>query len=81
MTNTELDILAEKLAAHLAGELHVSRWLTVKEACEYAKIKRDTLMKWVNEGYIYGNKRSGKWIIDRDSIDSYYNSERLTAWE
>ena len=55
----------------------VSRWLTIKEACEYARIKRDTLMKWLDEGYIYGSKRSGKWIVDRKSIDNYYNEERL----
>lgn len=77
MTRGDINIIAEQVVASVVAGLHVSRWLTVKEACEYAKIKRDTLMRWLDEGYVYGSKRSGKWIIDRTSIDSFYNQDRL----
>ncbi len=78
MTRSDLKILAENLAAEISARIHVPRWLDIKQACQYANIKRDTLMKWVDEGYVYGHKRSGKWIIDRDSIDNFYNQDRLT---
>ena len=77
MTRTEIDIIAERVAITVMENFNVSRWLTIKEACQYGKIKRDTLMKWIDEGYIYGSKRSGKWIVDRQSIDDFYNQERL----
>lgn len=48
------------------------RWLTVQEACRYAKMSRTTLMECVNSGDIKGSRRRGKWIVDRLSIDTYY---------
>jgi len=32
---------------------------------------------WIKKGYIYGFKRSGAWIIDRQSIDDWYSSDKL----
>lgn len=58
------------------------RWLTVKEACAYAKMSRETLMQAVNLGEIRGRKRPiGGWIIDRESIDEYNAGFEGAAWD
>ena len=50
----------------------------MNEALEYAKVKSvKTLKMWIDKGYIYGYKRSGSWIIDRQSIDDWYSSDKL----
>jgi len=52
------------------------RWLTMKEAKLYAKVRSvNTIKKWISEGYIYAHKRTGSWIIDRQSIDDWYLSD------
>jgi len=54
------------------------RWLTMKEALDYAKVKSvKTLKMWIDKGYIYGHKRTGNWIIDRQSIDDWYSSDNF----
>lgn len=74
LTGRDIEHLLEKLELMLSVQ---GRWLTVKEAMDYAKVKsRSTLMKWIDAGYIYAHKRTGEWIIDRNSIDDWYNSER-----
>ena len=55
------------------------RWLTMEEAVVYAKTSMRKLRNWVDEGYIYGFKRTGKYIVDRESIDKWYNSERINV--
>jgi excisionase family DNA binding protein len=74
---TELEILASKIAPLIASELHVSQWLTMREACDYAKVKDDVLRKWIAKGFIYATKKGGKWVVDRDSINSFYNRDRV----
>jgi hypothetical protein len=55
----------------------IGRWLTLKEAMTYAKVKSpNTIKKWIAEGYIYANKRTGSWIIDRQSIDDWYLADK-----
>lgn len=75
------------LARFIADEIRVDfstppgRWMTMDEAKEYARVKsKNTLKSWIRKGKIYGYKRSarGDWIIDRESIDAFYNSWRLT---
>ena len=70
---TIIDSLAYKIAAII--DRPNMKWLTVKEACAYAKVKQDVMMRWIKEGHIYAIKK-GKWLIDRESIDDFYNSER-----
>ncbi|MCG2722396.1 MAG: helix-turn-helix domain-containing protein [Thermodesulfovibrionales bacterium] len=56
-----------------------SKWLTLAEALEYARIRsRNTILKLVRSGKIYGTKPAGKgeYIFDRESIDRYYSAER-----
>lgn len=48
------------------------RWLTVTEACLYAKMSKNTLMGTIDSGHVFASKRGGKWIVDRKSIDQYY---------
>ena len=51
----------------------IGRWLTMKEAMTYAKVKSvNPIRKWIVEGHIYAHKRTGSWIIDRQSIDDWY---------
>jgi len=53
----------------------IARWLKVKEACRYARMSRNTLMRYVRNGDICGTKRCGFWIIDRESIDKFYSED------
>jgi hypothetical protein len=83
-TQTEIiaiaEIVAHKVAVRITASMVSGRWLTMKEAKEYAKVKSiNTIKKWVNEGHIYGRPRSGRgdWIIDRDSIDQFYLEEKI----
>ena len=72
----DIDGLAKELARKIKSELHFNKWLTMDEACEYAKVHRDTLLKWIDEGDIYGAKIGGMWRIDRETIDTFFNCER-----
>ena len=50
----------------------------MQEAVEYARIKTEkTMKKWLDEGHVYGFKRSGSWIIDRQSIDDWFLSDKI----
>ena len=72
------EIVAAKVMETLRTELSYGSWLTVKEAMAYAKVKsKTTMFKWIHDGRIYAHKRSGEWIIDRESIDDWFNSERI----
>ena len=77
----QLELIAERVAERLKEILPdapVGRWLTMNEALEYAKLKTEKTMRmWIKKGYIYGFKRSGHWIIDRQSIDDWYSSDKL----
>jgi excisionase family DNA binding protein len=58
------------------------KWLTLAEACIYARKSRNTLLDLIKEGRIYGTKaEGGEWIIDRETIDAHYNEERLALQE
>lgn len=58
--------------------LGTMKWLSLAEACLYARKSRNTLLKLISQNDIYGTKPdgSGDYIIDRESIDGYYNRER-----
>jgi hypothetical protein len=60
-----------------ATPMPIGRWLTMKEAMTYAKVKSvNTIKKWITEGYIYAHKRTGSWIVDRQSIDDWYLADK-----
>lgn len=71
-------LVASQVQADILSKLSPGRWLTLKEAMAYAKVKsEDTIRKWINEGYIYAHKRSGQWIVDRESIDDWFLSDKV----
>lgn len=78
LTRNDIDNIADIVAERILGNLsiaHMGRWLTVKEAMAYAKVKSvNTIREWIKQGYIKGHKRGGNgdWIIDRQSIDDWY---------
>jgi hypothetical protein len=85
MTSTDIITLSEAIlkavAERMPAESVNGKWLTVTEAMLYAKVKsRNTLLAWINEGHIYAFRRTGDWIIARESIDNWYNSDRSGAW-
>ncbi len=71
------DIIAKKVIEMLRVENVYPKWMELNEAIKYAKTSKNTIKSWIDEGYIYGFKRSGKWIIDRESIDNWYSSENF----
>ena len=79
--NEQLEALADMVALKVKETVQVAgsqpKWLTMEEAVVYAKTSMRKLRTWVDEGYIYGFKRTGRYVVDRESIDQWYNSERL----
>jgi hypothetical protein len=85
MTSTDIITLPEAIlkivTERMAAESVNGKWLTVTEAMRYAKVKsRKTILAWINEGLIYAFRRTGSWIIDRESIEKFYNSDRSGKW-
>ncbi|MEI6153815.1 MAG: helix-turn-helix domain-containing protein [Deltaproteobacteria bacterium] len=50
----------------------VPRWLSLSEASKYCPLSRQTLLRLVEKGDIYGRYTGGKWCVDRESIDVYF---------
>jgi hypothetical protein len=71
-------IVAKEVTANILAKATPGRWLTLKEAMAYSKVKsEDTIRKWINSGCIYAHKRSGQWIVDRESIDDWFSSDKV----
>ena len=55
------------------------RWLSLKQAAEYAHLGQKRLKQLACEGLITGGQDPdsgrGDWIFDRDSLDSYRLSQ------
>ena len=49
--------------------------MDIEEACAYGRMSRNKLLEFVRNGEIYGTKRTGRWRIDRESIDSFLLEE------
>ncbi len=80
VTHSELEALADLIAKQVKSILAVDqvqgRWLTLEEAMQYAKVSSvNTIKKWIAEGLIYA-KKAGQWKVDRESIDSYFESDK-----
>lgn len=76
MNHTDIEAIADMISKRLlAAQPVMGRWLTVEEAMAYTRVKSvKTIRMWIKEGYINANKRTGSWIIDRESIDDWFNS-------
>ena len=55
------------------------KWLTLQEACTYSRRSSNTMKRLILQGKIYGSKKEGEWIVDRESIDGYFNADRDEA--
>ena len=53
------------------------RWLSLKEASEYASLSTKKLKQLIEAGEIRAKKLDGKWIVDRISIDEFYERDWL----
>jgi hypothetical protein len=47
------------------------RWLCVREACQYASMSWRKMKRHIEAGEIFA-KKSGKWFVDRESIDTFF---------
>lgn len=57
--------------------LKTMKWICLSDACFYARKSVTTMKKLIAENKIYGTKGGGgEWVVDRESIDAYYNYER-----
>ncbi|MGD0236811.1 MAG: helix-turn-helix domain-containing protein [Syntrophorhabdales bacterium] len=66
--------------AHREGGSHNvirPRWLSLSHASKYACMHRQTLMRYVMAGEIYGTLKGGKWYLDKDSIDSFFLEDKI----
>jgi len=65
------------------GDFYVTpawpRWLSLKQAAEYAHLGQKRLKELAREGLISGNpdpeNGRGDWIFDRESLDAYRLSQ------
>ena len=74
--------LESKMLSLVIPFLGSMKWLSLDEACMYARKSRNTILDLIKEGSIYGTKADGgEWIVDRATIDAHYNEERLALQE
>lgn len=71
-------MLDRRLLAPVIQYLSTMKWLTLQEAYIYTRRSRNTIIRWLEDGKIYGSKPegSGDWLVDRESIDSYLYAVR-----
>jgi excisionase family DNA binding protein len=55
----------------------VPRWLSLAEASKYVSMHRQTLMRYIVAGKIYGALKGGKWFVDRESIDAFMLEDNI----
>lgn len=74
--HSKLDVVLEQLSLVLAnGPRNQERYLTVKQAAEYAKISDKSVRRLLNRGVVRPLKPvNGKITIDREELDRYIQS-------
>ncbi|MBI9077848.1 MAG: helix-turn-helix domain-containing protein [Desulfatibacillum sp.] len=82
MNHTDLERLADMVAARILAETRAAsapkRWMTVAETMAYVSLKsKKTIRMWINEGYVYAHRTTGKWLIDRESVDSWLEENKV----
>ena len=83
LSEDQITHIADAVAARIREQgtgASLGRWLTVEEAMKYARVKSPpkTIYAWIEQGLVYAHKRTGRWIIDRESIDDWFLSDRLS---
>lgn len=56
-----------------------SDWLTLKEACLILKLCRQSVVSLIDNGEIYGTKKTGHWLIERSSIDAFLYDDKKSV--
>ena len=56
--------------------MSTQKWLSVTEITRRCGIDRNTVLNTVRRGAIVGEKVNGKWWIDPDSADAFWDRER-----
>ena len=75
LSHQEIKILADMISKEI-GPIMDKRWLTIKEACSYARMSENVMRECISNGEILASrKRPGKIIVDRLSIDEYYGND------
>jgi len=73
----------KKISDSIIGQMEdlivLGRWLSMPKACKYSEMSKNTLIRCIKNGDIKASKRRGKWIVDRRSIDKYYEADIETA--
>jgi len=69
--NIEQDIQDIKTLILKIGSNSYPRWMDIKTACTYTSMSKPTIMEYIMIGDVYAKKLSGKWYVDRDSIDEF----------
>ena len=77
MEYNDLKTIARIVADEINAASIFNKWMTLNEACQYAKVSPNTMRRWINRGLVYATKTTGDWRIDRESIDDYFNMERI----
>lgn len=57
------------------------RWMTLKEASQYSCLAEKTLKKLIEAGHIRARRLDNKWIVDRLSIDQFYEEDEAIIRE
>jgi len=84
LNQDELDLLATRLFMKLQPHMvnATPKWLPLNEACRYAgDMGRAMMTSLIDEGHVYAKRLNyrGKIVVDRESIDSFLNSDRLVV--
>lgn len=46
--------------------------MSIEQACALLDLSDKTVVKYVRQGLIKGNKLGGKWRVNRDSVGNYF---------
>lgn len=57
----------------------VPAWLRFGDALSYASLSKHQLRPLLHSGDVYGKKVGRVWIVSRDSLDAFLNSDRTKA--
>ena len=55
-----------------------TRWLTVSETAEYMGVGRQIVYQLIDFGELNAIRKNRAVLVERDSVDSFRNSNKLT---
>ncbi len=48
-----------------------NKWMTMEEICEYLKVRRETVLKWIKNNNLPAHKAGRLWRFDITEIDDW----------